>query len=89
MYKRQVALLAVVGVILTGVMNRIAKFSEKVVPVMAFAYILGSLIIVVINFPLLLPALRMIVVGAFSPEAIGGGVLGITVQETIRFGRCV
>lgn len=81
-----VALLAVVGVILTGGMNRIAKFSEKVVPVMAFAYILGSLIIVVINFPLLLPALRMIVVGAFSPEAIGGGVLGITVQETIRFG---
>lgn len=81
-----VGLLATVGVILTGGMNRIAKFSEKVVPVMAFAYILGSLIIVIINFPVLLPALRMIIVGAFSPEAIGGGVLGITLQETIRFG---
>src|SRR5690606_28798319 len=27
-----------------------------------------------------------ILVGAFSPEAISGGVLGVTVQQTIRFG---
>ena len=81
-----VGLLAAVGMILTGGMSRIASFTEKVVPVMAFAYILGSIILIVINIGTFLPALRMIVVGAFSPQAIGGGVLGITVQETIRFG---
>lgn len=79
-------LLAVVGVILTGGMERIAGFTEKVVPVMAFAYVAGSFIILIINIGLFLPALQMILTSAFSPDAIGGGVLGITVQETIRFG---
>ncbi|KAF5072653.1 Amino-acid carrier protein AlsT [anaerobic digester metagenome] len=79
-------LLALVGVILTGGMERIAGFSEKVVPLMAGAYVLGSLLIVVINITQLIPALQLILVSAFSPQAIGGGVLGITVQETVRFG---
>lgn len=81
-----VALLAIVGVILAGGMDRIANFSEKVVPVMAFIYIFGSLLIVFMNINMLWPALKAMVVGAFSPAAIGGGVLGITVRETARYG---
>ncbi|HHW93296.1 MAG TPA: alanine:cation symporter family protein [Clostridiaceae bacterium] len=81
-----IGLAAIVGVILTGGMQRIAGFSEKVVPVMAFAYILGSIIIVFMNIGDFLPALKMIVVGAFAPQAIGGGVLGITIQSAIQFG---
>lgn len=80
------ALLAIVGMILAGGMDRIATFSEKVVPVMAFVYIFGSLLIVFMNVGMLWPALKAMVVGAFSPEAIGGGVLGITVREAARFG---
>ncbi len=79
-------LLAVVGIILTGGMDRIAAFSEKVVPVMALAYVVGSLLIVIINITAFIPALRLIMVSAFTPEAVGGGVLGITIQQTIRFG---
>lgn len=79
-------LLAVVGIILTGGMDRIAAFSEKVVPVMALAYVLGSLLIVIINITAFIPALQLIMVSAFTPEAVGGGVLGITIQQTIRFG---
>ncbi|MDI9460838.1 MAG: alanine/glycine:cation symporter family protein [Saccharofermentanales bacterium] len=81
-----VGLAALVGVILTGGMGRIASFSEKVVPVMAFAYILGSLIIILLNLNILLPSLKMIIVGAFTPQAIGGGVLGITIREASRYG---
>lgn len=81
-----VGLAALVGVILTGGMGRIASFSEKVVPVMAFAYILGSLIVMLLNLDSLLPSLKMIVVGAFTPQAIGGGVLGITIREASRYG---
>ena len=81
-----IALLAVIGVILTGGMSRIAGFSEKVVPVMAGAYIIGSLVIVIMNLQNLIPVLQIIIVSAFSPQAVGGGVLGITVQETMRFG---
>ncbi len=69
-----------------GGMGRIASFAETVVPIMATAYILGSLAIIVMNLGDLLPALKSIFLGAFTPAAIGGGVLGITVQQTIRFG---
>ncbi|MGI6090986.1 MAG: alanine/glycine:cation symporter family protein [Saccharofermentanales bacterium] len=81
-----VGLAALVGVILTGGMGRIASFSEKVVPVMAFAYILGSLVIILLNLNALLPSLKMIIVGAFTPQAMGGGVLGITIREASRYG---
>jgi AGCS family alanine or glycine:cation symporter len=53
---------------------------------MAGAYILGSLIIVFINFRNFVPTLQIIVQSAFSPQAVGGGALGITVRETMRFG---
>ena len=81
-----IGLTAIVGVILTGGMQRIAVFSERVVPVMAFAYILGSIIIIFMNLGMFLPALKMIFVGAFTPQAIGGGVLGITIQRAIQLG---
>lgn len=81
-----VVLAVVVAFVLMGGMERIASFSEKVIPVMAGLYILGSLIIIFMNLSSFVPAIKSIFIGAFSPEAIGGGVLGVTVQQTIRFG---
>lgn len=81
-----VGLAIVVALILMGGMGRIASFAETVVPVMATAYILGSLAIILMNLSSFIPAIKSIFVGAFTPGAIGGGVLGITVQQTIRFG---
>ncbi len=81
-----VGLLVIVGVILAGGMDRIAKFSETVVPVMAFIYIFGSLVIIFMNVNILGYALKTMIVGAFKPEAIGGGVLGISIREAARFG---
>lgn len=81
-----VGLTIIVALILMGGMARIASFAETVVPIMAGAYILGSFLIIILNLGNLLPALKSILVGAFTPGAIGGGVLGITVQQTIRFG---
>lgn len=81
-----VGLLAVVGAILTGGMGRIARFTEQVVPVMALFYLFSSLVIMIFNASHFLPALKAIFVGALTPQAIGGGVLGITVQQAIRYG---
>lgn len=81
-----IGLAIVVALILMGGMGRIASFAETVVPIMAGAYILGSLAIIVMNIGNLVPVIKSIFVGAFTPGAIGGGVLGITVQQTIRFG---
>lgn len=81
-----IILTIVVFRILVGGMEKIASFSEKVVPAMAGLYILGSIAIVIMNMENFIPAIKSILVGAFSPEAISGGVLGVTVQQTIRFG---
>ena len=81
-----IGLIAFVGIVLTGGMDRIAKFTEKVVPVMAFSYVFGCLVIIVMFSNKLLPAIGLIFEGAFTPQAIGGGVLGITLRDTIRYG---
>lgn len=79
-----VAVLA--ALILVGGMTRIANFTELVVPFMALIYIVGALIIIIKNASHVGPAFKMIFQGAFSTKAIGGGVLGVTVKEAVRFG---
>lgn len=81
-----VVLVGIVSGVILGGANRIGKFTEMIVPTMAVLYILGGLITVVLNIDLLIPVLRDIVVGAFKPEAIYGGALGIGMQTAIRFG---
>lgn len=81
-----VGLAIVVTLILMGGMGRIASFAETVVPIMAGAYILGSLVIIALNLGGFITAIKSIFIGAFTPGAIGGGVLGITVQQTVRYG---
>lgn len=81
-----IGLAIIVALILMGGMGRIASFAETVVPIMAIAYILGSLLIIILNIGNLMPVVKSIFVGAFSPKAISGGALGITIQQTIRYG---
>ncbi len=74
------------GFVFFGGMGRIASVTEKVVPLMAGLYILASLIIIILNGNQILPALKSIVVGAFNPEAVAGGVIGITIKQAVRYG---
>jgi len=74
------------GLILTGGISRIGSFTEKVVPLMAGLYIFGGFAIIMMNYDAIIPAFRMIIVGAFSPQALGGGIAGVTVKETVRYG---
>lgn len=75
-----------VGLIIFGGISRIASFAEKVVPFMALLYILGGLIIVLKNYTMILPAFKMIIQGAFNPAAATGGIIGVTVKESFRYG---
>lgn len=74
------------GIIFLGGTQRLASVVEKLVPIMAGIYIVGSLILICMNITELPNALRMIVVGAFDPKAVVGGGAGIAVREAIRFG---
>lgn len=76
----------IAALILVGGMTRIANFTELIVPFMALIYIVGALIVIIKNASHIGPAFKMIFQGAFSTKAIGGGVLGVTVKEAVRFG---
>lgn len=65
---------------------RLAAVVEKIVPVMAVIYIIGSIILLVMNISYLPDTIKMIFVGAFKPSAVFGGALGITVQQAVRYG---
>lgn len=72
--------------IFIGGTKRLAAFVEKVVPFMAALYVIGGLVLIILNITHIPHVLQMIVVCAFDPSAMGGGALGITVQQAIRYG---
>jgi AGCS family alanine or glycine:cation symporter len=73
------------AVVLGGVKS-IAKVCSRLVPFMAFFYVLGCLYILVMNSAYVWPAIQLIVESAFSPQAAGGGFVGTTVMMAARFG---
>ena len=72
--------------IFLGGTKRLASVVEKLVPVMAGFYIVGSLILIGMHITHLPEAFRLILVGAFQPDAVVGAGAGITVREAIRYG---
>ena len=74
------------GFIFWGGTQRIASFTEKIVPLMAGLYVGASIIIILMNFSHIIPAMKMIFVGAFNPTAVMGGAFGITIKQAVRFG---
>ena len=81
-----VVVAVIAAFIFLGGVRRIASFTEKIVPIMAFFYIVGCIIILCINHETLLSALRSIFVCAFDPQAVFGGALGLSVREAMRYG---
>ena len=79
-----VAVLAVV--VFLGGVKRLAWATEKIVPVMALLYVVGSLVVIFMNVENLPETFRQIFVGAFAPQAVMGGALGVTVQQAMRYG---
>ncbi len=69
-----------------GGVQLIENVAEKVVPFMAVFFTLSSIIVMVVNFRNIIPAFYDIFVGAFNPQAVLGGVLGVSVQQSIRYG---
>ncbi|MCJ7756739.1 MAG: amino acid carrier protein [Gillisia sp.] len=74
-----VVIALLVGVVIIGGINSIAKVTEKIVPIMAAVYILGCFIVIFINIENILPALNAIYVGAFNPTALKGGIIGVLI----------
>jgi len=81
-----VVLAVLVGLVILGGIKRIGDVAGKLVPVMAIAYILGSLIVIILNYGQIGEAFKLIFSSAFSGTAVTGGFAGAAVWAAIRFG---
>lgn len=79
-------LLVLAGVVLIGGVKRIGNVAGTLVPVMALIYIVGGLIILIMNINMVPEAFRLIFAHAFAPASAIGGFAGATVAMAIRFG---
>ncbi len=81
------AVLAVVaGLIFMGGVKAIASVTEKLVPIMALMYIIAGVILIGQNYAQIPGVISDIFKGAFNPQAVWGGVLGITMGRAARYG---
>ena len=69
-----------VGLVIIGGIQGIAKVTSKIVPLMGIIYVTAGLIIIGMNLPAVPEAFAEIIDGAFSPEGIAGGVIGVLFQ---------
>ena len=77
---------ALVGFVILGGVQRIGGVAEKLVPSMIGLYFIGALLIIVWNITDIPAAFWTIIKGAFSPEGVVGGAVGVGIQQAIRAG---
>jgi len=79
-----------VGLVIVGGVKSIGNICSKLVPAMAFLYLLGCFIIIFINRSYILPAFVLILRSAFVstnlPAAVTGGFIGSTIGTATRYG---
>ena len=75
-----VLMAVVVAAIILGGIKSIARVTDKVVPFMVGIYILGALAVIFGNLSEVPVAVGKILAGAFSSEAMYGGIVGVLIQ---------
>lgn len=79
-------LTAITLLIIFGGIQRIAKVSSVVVPIMALGYILLAVVILLINITKLPAVIELIFANAFGWEQAAGGGMGAALMEGIKRG---
>lgn len=74
------------AVVIIGGIRRIGRVTEKLVPFMGVTYVLGALVILILQIDQVPAALALIFQHAFSPSAASGGFAGAAVAAAVRFG---
>jgi len=81
------AVLAVLlWMVIIGGIKRIAQIASKLVPFMAFWYLVGSFAVIISNYENIIPSLQSIFIHVFTPAAAVGGFLGASVAAALTRG---
>ncbi|MBQ9591331.1 MAG: sodium:alanine symporter family protein [Paludibacteraceae bacterium] len=76
----------VVGVIILNGLKGVSRICKALVPLMGFLYVVGCIVLLVLNYQTLPSTLRLIITSAFDPEAAGGGFVGLSIVYVARYG---
>ena len=68
------------GIVIIGGIKKIAKVTDKVVPIMVVVYILAVVTVLGMNYTQIPNAIYQIFQGAFNPSGIAGGIIGVMIQ---------
>ncbi len=79
-------ILVLVALIVLGGVKRIGAVAEKIVPFMVILFVLGSLVIIGVNYDAVGAAFGSIFKTAFNPVAAAGGTFGYLVSTVITQG---
>jgi AGCS family alanine or glycine:cation symporter len=89
-YAVGIVIAVIVGLVIVGGIKSIGSICSKLVPAMGIFYIVGCVVILIINLPYFVPALGLIVKSAFLPNqlpaAVAGGFIGSTLRSAARYG---
>ena len=81
------AALAAMGLfIVFGGIQRIARVSAVLVPVMAIGYVVLAIVIIIMNIDLIPHVFKLIVLDAFGIEKVVGGGIGATIMNGVKRG---
>ena len=81
-----VVLAAVLGVVIVGGVQRIAKVASVITPIMAFGYIILSVVVVAHHIQDVPAVLGTIVRNAFGIDPVCGGILGSAIAMGVKRG---
>ncbi len=81
-----IVLMVLTGAVILGGIKRIGAVAGKLVPFMATVYIIGGIVVLLINAAELPHAISLVFTHAFTPSAAEGGFAGAAVWAAIRFG---
>ena len=73
------------GVVFGGI-QKVAKWTDRMVPVMAVLYIVTVLVLILFNLGELPYFFSTVFRGAFQPEALFGGLMGTTLAQGVKRG---
>lgn len=74
------------ALVIYGGMQRIAKVSEVIVPLMGVSYLIVAIIIVLKHIPIIIPVFELIIMNAFGLKAFGAGTLGTVIMQGVKRG---
>ena len=81
-----VFLFVAVSLVILGGLKRIAAFTEKIVPFMVIAYLIGTITIIVLHAGALPAVFASIFQGAFALKSAAGGVVGSGIALAMQMG---